>query len=255
MLPLTSSCLSRSSKALVKASVSDKFNLNQKGFSFVKNLLTTTPYHIVATSRSRATFEESCKLANFDATLKSRITFLPLDVTSELSIQAAAKNVSEKFGQKSLRCLINSAGYLLPEKSIRNVDFKQAEHHFQVNTIGPMLMAKHFSGLLANPEKSPSLASGPLTKSVWVNISARTGSIGDNHLGGWYSYRMSKAALNQLTKTLAIELGRKGTLVVSLHPGTVVGLTHIRLPSRILIFQENIRKTWRRTRNCPQTRP
>ncbi|RKO89219.1 hypothetical protein BDK51DRAFT_21781 [Blyttiomyces helicus] len=62
---------------------------------------------------------------------------------------------------------------------------------------------------------------GALGAPVWVNISARTGSIGDNGLGGWYSYRVMKAGLNQFTKTLSCELGRKGVTVISYHPGTV----------------------------------
>ena len=143
-----------------------------------------------------------------------------MDVTSEEAVSSAAKQVADKFGSKSLRCVINSAGYLLPEKAIRQVDLEKAKEHFMVNAIGPLVFAKHFSGLLAPPEKTP--VPGQLSRSVWVNMSARTGSIGDNHLGGWYSYRMSKAALNQLTKTSAAELGRKGSVVVSLHPGTVV---------------------------------
>jgi NAD(P)-dependent dehydrogenase (short-subunit alcohol dehydrogenase family) len=69
-------------------------------------------------------------------------------------------------------------------------------------------------------ELFPLLKGGDHLKRV-VNISARTGSIGDNNLGGWYSYRMSKAALNMLTKTAANELKRFNCSVISLHPGTV----------------------------------
>jgi NAD(P)-dependent dehydrogenase (short-subunit alcohol dehydrogenase family) len=146
-----------------------------------------------------------------------RLLFYPLDVTKELEIQNLSKTIADKFGPKSLRAVINSAGYLLPEKSIKQIDPSIVQQHFSVNTIGPMFMAKHLSALLAPPEK----INKPFSRSLWINISAKTGSISDNHLGGWYSYRMSKAALNQLTKTLAIELGRKGVTTVSLHPGTV----------------------------------
>jgi NAD(P)-dependent dehydrogenase (short-subunit alcohol dehydrogenase family) len=86
------------------------------------------------------------------------------------------------------------------------------ETAFRLNTIGPALVAKHFLPLLAKDRKS-----------VFAAISARVGSIEDNHLGGWYAYRASKAALNMVIKTLSIELARRNTnaLCVGLHPGTV----------------------------------
>ena len=93
---------------------------------------------------------------------------------------------------------------------------------YAVNTVGPLLVAKAMHPHMANP-------------STIVNISARVGSIGDNRLGGWYSYRMSKAALNAGTKTLSHELRRKGISVISLHPGTV--RTDLSAP-----FARNVRK-------------
>ena len=182
----------------------------------MKNFLLNTPYHVIATSRS----EQNWSSANLDPKLMSRITFIPLDVTEESTIQNASKKVIERFGQRPLRAVVNSAGFLLPEKSLKQIELDTVKQHFMCNAIGPLIFAKHFSGLLAPPEKTPAV--GLLPKSIWVNMSARTGSIGDNHLGGWYSYRMSKAAINQLTKTMAAELARKGAIVVSMHPGTVV---------------------------------
>ncbi len=83
---------------------------------------------------------------------------------------------------------------------------------FAVNAIGPALLMKHFLPLLA-----------PQGKAVFATLSAKVGSIGDNRLGGWYGYRASKAALNQLVRTAAVELGRRRpqALCVALHPGTV----------------------------------
>ncbi|XP_023330474.1 uncharacterized protein LOC111702901 [Eurytemora carolleeae] len=98
---------------------------------------------------------------------------------------------------------------------------------FTVNTFAPLLMAKHLAPLLQkgtglvgsqqfkeDPKKSHS--------SVIVNMSARVGSISDNRLGGWYSYRMSKSGMNMATKCLSLELGRGKNRVIclSLHPGT-----------------------------------
>ena len=81
-----------------------------------------------------------------------------------------------------------------------------------MNAIGPLLVAKHFQILLP-----------PQERSIFANLSARVGSIGDNHLGGWYAYRASKAAQNMVTRNLAIELRRRaqGLICVALHPGTV----------------------------------
>ena len=83
---------------------------------------------------------------------------------------------------------------------------------FQINAIGPALLMKHFLPLLSREGKS-----------VFATLSARVGSISDNQLGGWYSYRASKAALNQLVRTAAVELRRSNpaALCVALHPGTV----------------------------------
>ena len=89
------------------------------------------------------------------------------------------------------------------------------QHSFEVNAIGPLLMMKAFAPMLTTRGE---LKNRP--PPVVANLSARVGSIGDNRLGGWYSYRSSKAALNQATKTAALELGRRGGWAVALHPGT-----------------------------------
>ena len=83
---------------------------------------------------------------------------------------------------------------------------------FNVNTIGPALLAKHFLPAMRKTGKT-----------VFVALSARVGSIADNRLGGWVSYRASKAALNMVVKTIAVEQARQRpeSIVVSLHPGTV----------------------------------
>ncbi|MEO6361030.1 MAG: SDR family NAD(P)-dependent oxidoreductase, partial [Sphingomicrobium sp.] len=99
-----------------------------------------------------------------------------------------------------------------PEKTYRDLSQSALMRYFAVNAVGPALIAKHFLPLL--PKDEPS---------VFAALSARVGSITDNRLGGWYGYRSSKAALNMLIKTLAIELARTRPLAicVGLHPGTV----------------------------------
>jgi NAD(P)-dependent dehydrogenase (short-subunit alcohol dehydrogenase family) len=101
---------------------------------------------------------------------------------------------------------------IAPEKSYRQLSAAAFEEYFAVNATGPALVAKHFLPLLRKDRPA-----------VFAVLSARVGSIGDNLLGGWYGYRASKAALNMIVKTLAIELARTHpkAACVALHPGTV----------------------------------
>ena len=99
-----------------------------------------------------------------------------------------------------------------PEKSLRDIDGAALDRLFRINATGPAVVMRHFLPLLAKDRRS-----------VFAALSARVGSIGDNRLGGWVGYRASKAALNQVIRTLAIELGRTDphAVLVGLHPGTV----------------------------------
>jgi NAD(P)-dependent dehydrogenase (short-subunit alcohol dehydrogenase family) len=112
--------------------------------------------------------------------------------------------------------MINTIGILhsadwMPEKILDDLNAQQLQTLLQVNAIGPGLTMRHFSKLL-DPAGS-----------VMAILSAKVGSIEDNRLGGWYSYRASKAALNMLIKTTAIELARTkpNIALIALHPGTV----------------------------------
>ncbi|KUJ73805.1 C factor, cell signaling protein [Ruegeria marisrubri] len=99
-----------------------------------------------------------------------------------------------------------------PEKTIRAISAEAMLEQFALNAVGPALALKHAHRLL--PRKG---------RSVFAVLSARVGSIGDNRLGGWISYRAAKAAVNQIVHTAAIELGRThpDAICVALHPGTV----------------------------------
>ena len=103
-------------------------------------------------------------------------------------------------------------GALQPEKSWLQLDVAHMTSAFAVNAIGPALLMKHFLPLLPRDGKS-----------MFATLSAKVGSIEDNRLGGWYSYRASKAALNQFVRTAAVELKRRLPMAVcvALHPGTV----------------------------------
>ena len=99
-----------------------------------------------------------------------------------------------------------------PEKRLQDLDAEHLARSVQVNALGPALLLKHLAPQLARGERV-----------VWAKLSARVGSIEDNHKGGWYGYRAAKAALNQLLQTAAIELARQRPLAVvaALQPGTV----------------------------------
>ena len=145
----------------------------------------------------------------------SRRSDPPIDVTDEASVQAAAEAV--QADGLPVRLVLDCTGFLHddkhggPEKSYRRLDPAHMAHAFAVNAIGPALVMKHFLPLLPRAGKS-----------AFATLSAKVGSIGDNGYGGWYSYRASKAALNQLVRTAAIELARRRgeTLCVAIHPGT-----------------------------------
>lgn len=137
-----------------------------------------------------------------------------LDLTDERTIAAAAQRLSQSA---PLDLVIVASGYLHrngegPEKGWRHLSAEELTRNFTINAVGPALVAKHFLPLLTNKGKAGFAA-----------LSARVGSISDNRLGGWYSYRASKAALNMLIRTLSVELARKKphAFCVGLHPGTV----------------------------------
>lgn len=149
-------------------------------------------------------------------THSGRLQVLTLDVCDERSIASAALSVRTEV--ESLGLLINCAGLLhkpnglKPERRLADVEVDAFIESVRVNTLGPLLVAKHFEPLFRSPQRA-----------VYASISARVGSVGDNRLGGWYGYRASKAAQNMVTRNLSIELRRRarGIICVALHPGTV----------------------------------
>lgn len=144
-----------------------------------------------------------------------KITSMIVDLENEETIAEAAKAARERFG--TIHLVFVATGILhddehQPEKTFGSLSPEWAARVFAINATGPMLVAKHFVPLLPRGDKS-----------VFASISAKVGSITDNGLGGWYTYRASKAALNQLNKTLSIEVARKypEAVCLALHPGTV----------------------------------
>ena len=172
------------------------------GQALVSRLATSEAYaQTFALSRSQPSFPRG-------------IRSLGIDLDDEASIAAAAA----KVGEAGLVGLIIVATGILhqdgvaPEKTLKALDPAAMAAVFSTNAIGPALVAKHFVPLLTREGRS-----------VFAALSARVGSIEDNRLGGWYAYRASKAALNQILRTLSIEVARSrpDAIVVGLHPGTV----------------------------------
>ena len=146
--------------------------------------------------------------------------WISMDVCDESSIEQAADIIKQQTNH--IDWVINCAGLLhtdtqQPEKALRQMETDFFLQNMQVNALASLLIAKHFKPLLAKATRSND------TPAIFATISARVGSISDNQLGGWYSYRMSKAALNMGMKNLSIEWGRslKEVCVVVMQPGTV----------------------------------
>ena len=145
-----------------------------------------------------------------------------LELTDEASVAAALAAFEPPFD-----LIFVATGALgTPEKQLRALTADALATQIAVNALGPALVLKHALRLLPRDRRA-----------VFACLSARVGSIGDNGLGGWYSYRASKAALNQLMKTAAIEIARthKDGVVAMLHPGTVdtpftAGYGHDKVP-------------------------
>ena len=142
-----------------------------------------------------------------------KVSSFEIDLEKQHSIQIAADQIKDRIIDR----IIVASGLLHndsfgPEKSIKDLNYETFLKIYSVNTIGPALIGKYFIPLMNKNEKS-----------VIAFLSARVGSISDNKLGGWYSYRSSKTALNQIVKNFSIELKRtnKNAIVLALQPGTV----------------------------------
>lgn len=174
------------------------------GGEFVKQLASFYPDAIINSfSRSHNSFN-----------LPNLIRHEIIDYNDESSIEKAALNASK---EGAIDMVIAANGILhndsiQPEKSLKELSAEKLQMLFLANTVTPALIAKHFTPYLNKKNKS-----------IFAAMSARVGSVSDNYLGGWYSYRASKAALNMIIKNVSIEVARrnKKAVIVGLHPGTV----------------------------------
>ena len=135
-----------------------------------------------------------------------------LDVTVPDSVEQVLGAIDGSFDFIFIAIGVLAGPGRAPEKALSAVSAAAMHDTFAVNAVGPALILRHAARLLPKDRRG-----------VVATLSARVGSIGDNQIGGWYSYRASKAALNQIVHGAAIELGRshKQSICVALHPGTV----------------------------------
>jgi NAD(P)-dependent dehydrogenase (short-subunit alcohol dehydrogenase family) len=206
------------------------------GLAISRRLLTITNAPIIATTR-RDPDETKRSILNGLNIDEKRLEVLKVDVRDEETIAAAASHCRHRFPWNSyhLHLSFTTTGILHPEKSLADIDQASALLTFHTNTIGPLLLMKHFAPFL--PRKSTTLPSFDTPPGAddpyhnlssnhahWAVLSARVGSITDNSLGGWYTYRASKAALNQAIRTLDRHLEQRSgrrAFALALHPGTV----------------------------------
>jgi NAD(P)-dependent dehydrogenase (short-subunit alcohol dehydrogenase family) len=135
-----------------------------------------------------------------------------IDITDQNSVDRVLGALDPPFTTVIVATGILAAEGQRPEKSLIEIDGPSMLATLAANTLGPALILRHLPRLLPREGRS-----------VTAVLTARVGSIGDNHLGGWYSYRASKAAANQIVRTASIEIARKRpeAVVVAMHPGTV----------------------------------
>lgn len=217
------------------------------GLEFVRQLLDNYENgRVIATCRN-----PDCAEGLLDLKRKhtDRLTLIHLDVTDESSISVAAKSITKTHGRLDL--LVNTSGILCvptilkPETTLSKVEKSSLLLSFEVNAVGPILVIKHMCPLLRNGGGKDTGRAAAIV----VNLSARVGSIGDNRLGGWHSYRSSKAALNQLTKNISLEFERRKDPIICLllHPGTVdtdlsKPFQHNILPNKLFTKEFSVQK-------------
>ncbi|KAI0426916.1 short-chain dehydrogenase/reductase-like protein [Xylaria sp. FL1042] len=231
------------------------------GHALTAYLLRTTTLPILTTARSdlagvkdslvaAVTTSDNNRISSSSEEYAPRLHVTHLDVTDESSVKAASEKAAELFPPFShhLHLAFALPGVLHPEKQPRRIDYGDALETFKVNTLGPLMLMKWFGELL--PRKGTDLSytkmqrdngvSGTASSSsgmyggeqkfrvpahaTWLTNSARVGSISDNRLGGWYSYRASKAGVNSITKSFDLHLQTRSAdnaIAVAYHPGTV----------------------------------
>ncbi|KAF2839799.1 NAD(P)-binding protein [Patellaria atrata CBS 101060] len=207
------------------------------GLAIARKVLRTTNAPLVATARRDLDKTKNEILRGLEGEAwdkaEKRVRVENVDVLDEEIISKTCSDLSQIFPKVShhLHLSFILPGVLFPERSPKQIHQDDVLMTLRTNVLGPLLLLKHLSPLL--PTKSTSISATPQSTELYAGLaspatlalmSARVGSISDNRLGGWYSYRASKAALNQVIKTFDNHLrGMAGdkAMAMGLHPGTV----------------------------------
>lgn len=152
--------------------------------------------------------EKARELNDLAKTLQDRVSVHPLDVRMPESVSSLARALREE----PIDLLLNNAGIYGDERhdDFGKIDYARWAEAFSVNVMGPMRMVEAFQENVSRSQRK-----------IIASVSSKMGSIADNMSGGSYLYRSSKAALNAVVKSLAVDLREKGIVVVALHPGWV----------------------------------
>lgn len=142
-------------------------------------------------------------LSSLQDQYQNRLQVVALDLMDEHSVDSMA----EAIGNTKIDLLINNAG-ILEVETLDKLNFSSVLQQFRVNALGALMVTR---ALLSNLREGAKI----------VNVSSRMGSLDDNTSGGYYGYRMSKAALNMATRSLAVDMKKRGVIVIAIHPGMV----------------------------------
>jgi NAD(P)-dependent dehydrogenase (short-subunit alcohol dehydrogenase family) len=153
--------------------------------------------------------ERSAELMRLASGNPDALVAVPCDVADDASVGAARRRVGEETD--GLEILINNAGVMGSHEDLESLDLDVVRRTFEVNAIGPIRVTRAFVDLLMGGKRPRRI----------VNMTSLMGSIDDNRSGDAYAYRMSKAALNMATRSMAVDLSRDGVVAVALHPGWV----------------------------------
>ncbi|OTA93400.1 hypothetical protein M434DRAFT_395666 [Hypoxylon sp. CO27-5] len=227
------------------------------GHALTRHLLRSTTAPVLATARSDLSGVRASILGSLTSSplleeeVSRRLHITQVDVTNESTLQSTSAEAAKLFPTTThhLHLAFALPGILHPEKSPCDINYENALHTLQVNVLGPLMLMKYFSDFL--PRKGATNSREPLSffpsapnsnsssgprdgkpgeqgrfpnHATWLTASARVGSTSDNRLGGWYTYRASKAAVNSLTKTFDLHLkvrSADNAVAMAYHPGTV----------------------------------
>lgn len=196
-------------------------------------LLETPPKHVFATCRSPDKAEDLQKLAESNGAVR----VLKLDVSEPESFPGVREEVEAVLQGDGLNLLINNAG-IIARDNLAAVTVQGMESLYRTNTIGPLFLAKEFLPLILKAAKAGSGQPMSCSKAAIINMTSKVGSMEDNSSGGRYPYRISKAALNMVTKNLSVDLKADDILSVCLHPGYVK--TEMGGPNALITSEQSV---------------